>query len=353
MIADKLQGAIQRSRSVTQTSGRAAKGKGKGKGKGRSPNHRGSPPQQYHTPGGSGHKVSMAFRFILISQLIGHAVGHEVSRQRPKITAGQNTSWAIGVALVVALVGCWLRALSISNSNKRGQTKAVQDEQRCDSNRWKEGCYSGALSNRVHRNTQHTVAAHLSETHTAPPQYDTAYASKCEQTQHKAQYGRPFNFNRALKKLTARFIMFTMLSVMAKNINIAAHPLSGKLCFEKTSGHRIINKLHKWATGRWGAPQWEIKTKRWCNVGPTETAGAGGGREPPPKMQAKRTHPKKRRQRTAAARRQIKLGPRKPRKPEEGKRAQARWSEVTQDGRVTWYCGEMRSTQPERLRKLM
>ena len=87
--------------------------------------------------------------------------------------------------------------------------------------------------------------------------------------------------------------MFTMLSVMAKNINIAAHPLSGKLCFEKTSGHRIINKLHKWATGRWGAPQWEIKTKRWCNVGPTETAGAGGGEGTPSQDASKENTPKK------------------------------------------------------------
>ena len=36
-----------------------------------------------------------------------------------------------------------------------------------------------------------------------------------------------------------------------------------------------------WVMGSWGAPQWERKQKRWCNVGATETAGTGGGKKAP------------------------------------------------------------------------
>ena len=75
--------------------------------------------------------------------------------------------------------------------------------------------------------------------------------------------------------------MFTMLAVMVHNINVIECPSDGRLSFAKTSGQRIINKLHKWVTGSWGAPQWELKQKRWCNVGAAETAGAGGGKETP------------------------------------------------------------------------
>ena len=181
--------------------------------------------------------IALQLQFTIALQLAGHVVGHETEQHTHIGARHQETHWTtvMSIAWVVTLVACLLNACK-----------------------------------------QPTAYVHLKAT--KPLQTAVAHAHKHgNKNKLKGRNDRSCKITWALRKLTARYIMFTMLAVMVHNINVIECPPDGRLSFAKTSGQRIINKLHKWVTGSWGAPQWELKQKRWCNVGAAETAGAGGG----------------------------------------------------------------------------